>query len=155
MKLIIIAALSRNRVIGKDGKIPWHIPEDLKRFKRLTKGHSVLMGRKSFESLGKPLPERRNVVLTSKTIPDVETYASIDAALQELVGQDNVFVIGGGEIFKQTLERVHEWNLTHIDMEYEGDAFFPPYEHLVGTKFKIVNEEKHDGFSFVDYARIT
>jgi len=99
MKLILIAALSRNRAIGKDGKIPWRIPEDLRRFKELTVGNIVLMGRKTYESLGNPLPGRRNVVLTSRLIPGIETHASLETALQALRREEKVFVIGGGTVF--------------------------------------------------------
>jgi len=151
MNLIIIAALNRKRVIGKDGKLPWHISEDLKRFKRLTVGHTVLMGRKTYKSLGKPLPDRRNVVLASKSIPGVETYSSLETALAALRDQEKVFVIGGGKIFDQLLGRANGLCLTFVDNDIDGDTFFPPYEHLVGTRFTLVNEEKHDGFVFLDY----
>ncbi len=154
MKLIIIAALSRNRVIGKDGKIPWHISQDLKRFKQITTGHAVLMGRKSYESIGKPLSNRRNVVVTSKQIPDVETYKSINEALAALKTEEMVFVIGGGKIFAQLLEKVNEMRLTHVDKVVEGDVFFPEYEHLLGKVFREKAREAHDGYAFVDYVRI-
>lgn len=153
MKLIIIAALSRNRVIGKDGKLPWHISEDLKRFKRLTTGHTVLMGRKTYESLGKLLPNRRNVVLTSHTIPNVETYPTLAQALQALEKEEKVFVIGGGEIFAQLLDHADELHLTIIDKEVEGDTFFPPYKHLIGTRYRLVSREEHEGFVFEDYVK--
>lgn len=153
MKLIIIAALTRNRVIGKDGKLPWHISEDLKRFKRLTIGHTVLMGRKTFESLGKPLPNRRNVVLTSRPIPDVETYPTLAQALQALETEEKVFVIGGGEIFAQLIDHADELFLTLVDKEVEGDTFFPPYAHLVGTRYRLVSREEHEGFVFEDYVK--
>lgn len=154
MTLAIIAAIGKNRVIGKDGKLPWHISDDLKRFKRLTTGHAVLMGRKTFESLGKPLANRRNVVLSSKKIPNVETYPSIEAALKALAHQDKVFVIGGGEIYAQLLDRADALYLTLVDNDFEGDAFFPPYEHLIGKRFVLVRREAHEGFAFADYARL-
>lgn len=154
MKLLIIAALSRNRVIGNDGKLPWHISEDLRRFKRLTTGRAVLMGRRTFESLGKPLANRRNVVLTSRTIPGVETYATIPAALEALSKEEKVFVIGGGEIFSQFLQRADEWHLTLIHRDVKGDTFFPPYEHLIGSAFLLVNKEEHEGFTFLDYVHV-
>lgn len=153
MKIALIAAVSRNRVIGKDGKLPWHISEDLKRFKRLTTGHAVLMGRTTFESLGKPLPDRRNVVLTSRPIPGVETYRSIDDALKALNDEERVFVIGGGKIFAQLIERADELYLTLIDHDVEGDTFFPPYEHLLGTRFTLVRSTPANGYIFADYAR--
>lgn len=154
MKIIIIAALNNKRVIGKDGKVPWHVSEDLRRFKRLTLGHAVLMGRKSYDSLGKPLPGRRNVVLTSRKIAGVETFASIDTALVALKDQEKVYVIGGGEIFKLFLERADEMCLTLIKNNIDGDTFFPRYDHLIGTRYRLVKEEKHEGFIFQDYSRI-
>lgn len=154
MKLVIIAALGRNRVIGKDGKLPWHISEDLKRFKCLTTGHTVLMGRKTFESLGKPLPNRRNVVLTSQEISGVETYPTLAQALHALEQEEKVFVIGGGEVFAQLLDQADELHLTLVDKDVEGDTYFPPYEHLIGARFKLVSREEHDGFVFEDYVRV-
>ena len=152
MKIIIIAALNNKRVIGKDGKIPWHVSEDLKRFKQLTLGHVVLMGRNSFESLGKPLPGRRNVVLSSMKIEGIETFSSINAALDALKDQEKVYVIGGGEIFGLFVERADEMLLTLIDNDLDGDTFFPRYEHLIGTRYRLMKEEKHKGFSFQDYS---
>jgi dihydrofolate reductase len=151
LKLIIIAALSRNRVIGKDGKVPWDIPEDMARFKRLTQGHTVLMGRRSYETLEDPLTQRRNVVLTSSPIPGVETYHSIPESLEHLRDQGKVYVIGGGEIFRAMLEQVDEWNLTHVERDLEGDTFFPPYEHLIGTRFTLAHEVQREGYRFSDY----
>jgi len=153
LTLIAIAAVSLNRVIGKDGKVPWDIPEDLHRFMRLTRGHTVLMGRKSFESLGKPLPGRRNVVLSSKPIPGVESYTSIDAALTELRNEDKVFVIGGGEVFRQMLDRVDLIQLTIVEREVDGDTYFPHYEQLLESDFTLVKSEKHNGFRYEDYSR--
>lgn len=155
MKLIIIAALNRKRVIGKDGKLPWHISEDLKRIKRLTTGHTILMGRRTYESLGKPLPNRRNAVLTSQAIDNVETFKTIPEALQALKNEEKVFVFGGGEIFGQLLEKADEWLLTIVDQETDGDTFFPPYEHLIGSKFLLVGKEEHEGFRFLDYKKVT
>ena len=154
MKLIIPAALNRKRVIGKDGKLPWHISEDLKRVKRLTTGHVLLMGRRTFESLGKPLPNRRNVVLTSKKIDGVETFESIPEAFEALKNEEKVFVFGGGELFGQLLEKADEWHLTLVDQDIEGDTFFPPYEHLIGNVFLLVGKEEHEGFTFLDYRKV-
>lgn len=153
MRLAIIAAIGKNRVIGKNGKLPWHISDDLRRFKRLTLGHTVLMGRKTFESIGRPLVQRRNVVITSHPIPDVETYPSVDEALKALHQQDIVFVIGGATVYSQLLDRADELYLTSVDMEADGDAFFPPYEHLLQTTFAERRREEHDGFTFIDYTR--
>ena len=118
MKLIIIAALNHKRVIGKDGSLPWHLSEDLKRIKRLTTGHTILMGRRTFESLGKPLPNRRNVVLTSRPLSGIETYKTIPEALEALKDEEKVFVFGGGNIFGQLLEacssRGDIWSITPL-----------------------------------------
>lgn len=154
MRLIIIAALNRKRVIGKDGKIPWHISEDLKRLKKLTVGHTILMGRGTYESLQTPLPNRRHVVLTSRTLPGVETYATIPEALRALKDQEKVFIFGGGEIFTAMLGMADEWLLTLVDNDEDGDTFFPPYEHLVGRLFREVRREKKEGFEFVDFERM-
>lgn len=154
MKLAIIAAIGRNRVIGKNGRLPWHISEDLKRFKRLTTGHAVLMGRKTWESLGKPLPHRRNVVLTSTSLPNVETYSTIEAALEALKDEERVFIIGGAQIYSELLGKADELFLTLVDQELEGDAYFPPFEQLLQQKFRVTRREQHAGFEFVDYARV-
>ncbi len=155
MKLIILAALNRKRVIGKDGRLPWHIAEDLKRVKRLTTGHALLMGRRTFESLGKPLPNLRNVVLTSQKLADIETYGSLPDALEALRSEEKVFVFGGGKLFGQLLEKADEWYLTMVDQDVEGDTFFPPYEHLIGNMFLLVRKEEHEGFTFLDYRKVT
>jgi len=120
---------------------------------RLTSGHAVLMGRKSFDSLGKPLPNRRNVVLTSKSIPHVETYPAIDAALNQLRAEEKVFVIGGGNVFEQMLRRVDMIQLTLVERIVEGDTYFPEYEDLVRSKFVLTLEEQHVGFRYLDYTR--
>lgn len=133
--------------------MPWDIPEDLHRFMTLTLGHVVLMGRKSFESLGKPLPKRKNVVVSSRPITGVETYASIDAALNALRNEEVVYVIGGGEIFAQMLNMVDEIQLTLVERNVAGDTFFPPYEDLVKSEFVLESEEQHDGFRYLDYVR--
>jgi dihydrofolate reductase len=153
VKLAIIAALGHRRAIGRNGKLPWHIPEDLKRFKHLTTGHAVLMGRETWQSLGRPLPGRRNVVLSSSPVPGVECYTSIEDALRALASVERVFVIGGGKVYAQLLGRADELCLTIVDSEVEADTYFPPYEHLLGTVFRETARERHTGFEFVDYVR--
>ncbi len=160
-EIIIIAAIAeKNRVIGKDGKLPWYISEDLKRFKRLTTGYPVLMGRKTFESiverLGKALPERRNIVLTSKSFadyPDVETHPTLESALKSLSSEQKIFVIGGERVFKETLEIADALELTIVEGEYEGDAFFPEYGRIIESGFRLTAEEEKDGFRFETYKR--
>ena len=153
MKLALIAAIARNRGIGRRGSLPWHISEDLKRFKRLTTGHAVLMGRRTYESIGRPLPHRRNIVLTSRPIPGVETHATVEMALAAVQGEERVFVIGGGQLYAALLEKADELYLTLVHQEVEADTFFPPYEHLLAGTFHEVAREQHDGFTFVDYVR--
>ncbi len=160
-EIIILAAIAeKNRVIGKDGKLPWYISEDLKRFKRLTTGNAVLMGRKTFESiverLGKPLPERRSIVLTSKSFahyPEVETYPAIESALEAISSEKKIFVVGGERVFKETLQMADALELTIVEGEYEGDAFFPEYEEIITKQFQIFNKEKKEGYRFESYKR--
>ncbi len=153
MRLALIAAVARNRGIGYKGELPWNLPEDMRRFKQITSGHAVLMGRKTFEALGKSLPNRRNVVLTHRALPGIETYAAIDAALAALADQQLVFVIGGGEVFAQLLDNADHLYLTHVHRDVTADAFFPPFEHLIGARFREVFRDDRDDFSFVDYIR--
>lgn len=161
-ELVLIAAVAEeNRVIGKDRDLPWHIPEDLKHFKDLTTGHPLVMGRRTFESIvhqfGGPLPNRRTVVLTSQNgfddYPDVETYRSIDAAMNGLSDEDVVFIGGGEAIYRQFLPKADRLELTLVDGAYEGDTYFPRFEHLIGDVFEKTAEDPRDGFRFVTYER--
>ncbi len=129
--MIAIAAMSENRVIGDGNRIPWHLPEDFKFFKATTMGHVLVMGRKTFESIGRPLPGRETLVLSRSGFvqPGVRTITSLDA-LPALVGDGPIFICGGAEIYRQTLPLCSELFLTHVKRVVEGDAFFPPFEHL-------------------------
>lgn len=157
MSIALIAAVAKNNVIGKKGAMPWYLPEDLKRFKKITTGHVVLMGRKTFESilehLGKPLPDRTNFVITrddSYQVPEgVVVYTDLEKALSDYQDQD-LYVIGGGEIFSQTFDRADKLYITHIDKEYDGDVFFPEIDPSVWQK---AAEEKHEGFEFAEYVK--
>jgi len=153
VKLALIAAIARNRAIGIGGKLPWHLSDDLKRFKQLTTGHAILMGRKTFVSIGRPLPHRRNVVLSRAPVPGVETYTSLDAALRALADEECVFVIGGGELYRQLLEKADRLYLTRVDSDVRGDTFFPPFEHLLNTEFVLVAADQREGYRFEDYER--
>lgn len=161
-EIVIIAAVAeKNRVIGRELELPWHLPEDLRRFKRLTLGHPLLMGRKTFESLveqfGGPLPKRRNVVLTSQGslegFPEIETYPSTEAALAALRGAERIFIGGGAKVYEQFLRRADRMELTLVEGHYEGDTFFPRFEHLVGSLYEIAEVDERDGFRFVTYVR--
>ncbi len=121
--------MSQNRVIGREGKIPWHLPEDFKWFKRCTEGQVVLMGRKTYESLGKPLPRRTNVVVTrAAQIPGVEVIHDLAAFDPDTFAPQQVWVIGGAEIYRQLLGRCSDLYLSVLWREAEGDAEFPPFE---------------------------
>jgi dihydrofolate reductase len=130
MRINLIAAMANNGVIGKDNAMPWHLPADFAWFKRHTLGHPVLMGRKTFESIGKPLPGRRNVVITRNTDwrkAGVEVAPSLDAALALLNPSDDVFVIGGGDVYAQALPLADRLLITFVDVHIEGDTRFPPW----------------------------
>jgi len=128
MSLSIIVAMSKNRVIGKDNKLPWHIVEDLKRFKNITMGHAIIMGRKTFESIGRPLPGRENIVITRNRnfkAEGVKVVHSLELATMNRYEDEEIFVIGGAEIYQSALPKVQNLYITMIDQEFEGDTFFP------------------------------
>ena len=129
-RICLIAALAANRVIGRNNTLPWHLPADLKRFKALTMGHPVLMGRKTYESIGKPLPGRRNLVITRNhgySAPGCEVVHSLDAALAACAGAQDIFIIGGAELYREALPRAQRLEFTEIHAEFEGDASFPQF----------------------------
>lgn len=129
--ITLIAALARNGVIGRNNQMPWKIPGEQAYFKRMTMGHPIVMGRKTWESIGRPLPGRRNVVVTRNrqfVAPGAEAVASLDEALTQTGDADEIFIIGGGELYAQALPRAHRLLLTEIDAEFEGDAFFPVFD---------------------------
>ena len=143
--MIAIAAMSRNRAIGLGGRIPWHLPEDLKFFKRTTLGHIILMGRKTYESIGKPLPGRENWVLSrSAEIPGVRMIRSFEE-IPAPPAEKNLYLVGGAELYAALLTRCSEILLTRVNLETQGDAFFPEFETdfdegellLVGDQFEI------------------
>lgn len=142
MHVALIAAMARNRAIGYKGQLPWRLPDDLRRFKAITMGHVLLMGRTTFESIGRALPGRRTIVVTRQhgwSAPDVEVAHSIDAALEK-AGLDRVFVAGGGEVYAQTIDRADRLYLTKIDRVIEGDAFFPEFEE---GAFEVIEHDPH------------
>ena len=159
--LSLLAALDRAHAIGKDGDLPWHLPDDLKRFKALTLGKPVLMGRRTAESLRRALPGRRNLVLTrSGRVPHagMEAFASLHDALDAVAGADEACVIGGGEVFAETLPLATRLHLTWVDTVVDGaDAFFPAFD---ASQWRVVSREPHAAdakhafaFEFVDYER--
>jgi dihydrofolate reductase len=159
--IALVAAVARGGVIGRDGGVPWHLAEDLARFKSLTTGHAVVMGRKTWDSLPerfRPLPGRRNIVVTRDPewqADGAERAGSLDEALASAAEDARVFVIGGAQIYRQALPLADELLLTEIDLEVEGDAFFPEFDR---ADFDETSREPHiaeDGtrFAFVDYRR--
>lgn len=154
MQLIAIVAHDENLLIGRDGGLPWHIPEDLRHFKRVTTGYPILMGRKVFEEIGcKPLPKRRNVVLTSRNFEAIETYGTISEALHALKDEQKVFVIGGGEVYRQLLERCTYMYVTLVKGVHQGDVYFPEYRHQLGSEWLEQQREDHQGYTFLEYKR--
>ncbi|HYE22034.1 MAG TPA: dihydrofolate reductase [Verrucomicrobiae bacterium] len=157
-KIILIAAVAKNGVIGNRNSLPWYIPEDLRRFKKLTDGKTVLMGRKTFDSIinriGKPLPNRKNIVVTSKHdhgLPDdVTVIHHLHHALHHS-NEPEIYVIGGGEVYKQAFDSAHKLHLTHIHDEVEGDVTFPNIDF---SQWKKTFEEPYEKFTFADYERI-
>ena len=160
-QLILVAALGRDFAIGKDNALPWHLPADLKRFKALTLGQPLLMGRRTAESLGRALPGRRNLVLTrSGEVPfaGMEAMASLDAAMRAVDGIDRVCVIGGGDVFEATLPLASRMHLTWVDTVVPGaQAFFPRFDasqwEVVARAPHAADERHAYAFEFVDYVR--
>ena len=159
MRISIIAAVARNRAIGKDNKLIYRLPDDMKRFKALTTGNTVLMGRKTFESLPKgALPNRRNIVLsrTQHDFPGCDTYSSLDEALKHCSENEDIYIIGGAEVYTQALPLADRLCLTEIDdTPDEADAFFPEYNgwHETSRKEHATDERHAHPFAFVDYER--
>ena len=156
----IIAALARNRAIGRDNRMPWRLPEDLRRFQHLTMGHAVIMGRKTLESIGAPLPGRRTIVITrsrdwsrSGCLP----VHSLDAALAAVAESQDAFVIGGAQIYALAMPLARRLHMTEIERDFAGDAFFPEFDR---SEWREVSRERHasagpEGFdsAFVEYER--
>ncbi|RYU77708.1 dihydrofolate reductase [Hymenobacter persicinus] len=159
--IAIVVAVAQNGVIGRDNQLIWHLPADLKHFKQLTTGHPIVMGRRTFEAIGRPLPNRTNIVVTRQadwTAPGCEVAYSVPAALElaRSLGED-VFVIGGGEIYRQALAATDTVYLTEVHHDFEGDATFPELSPL---EWREENRERHEpddkhayAFSFVTLRR--
>lgn len=160
MRVSIIAAYAVNRVIGRGNQIPWKLPADLRRFKRLTMGHHLIVGRKTFESIGRPLPGRKMIVLTRNAdyaAQGIQPARSVEEALRmaEKAGDDEAFIGGGEQIYRLTIDRAHRLYLTLLDDEFEGDAYFPRFDW---DQWKVAFEEKHRqpfAYRFLDLERRT
>lgn len=162
-ELVLIAAMAANRVIGAEGQLPWHLPADLRRFRQLTTGHPVVMGRRTFESIGRPLPNRTNMVLSRD--PDYvadgcwvyDSVADAITAAAVAPGGDQVWIIGGGDLYRCTIEVADRIELTVLDAEVEGDTRFPPIDE---DRWQATTVERHQpdadhahGFEFRTYLR--
>ena len=155
-KVYLVAAVAQNGVIGKDGGLPWQLPEDLRHFKRLTLGHPIIMGRRTWQSLGKPLPGRENIVVTRRAgydAPGAAVASSLEAALGLCAGEPVAFVIGGSGLFAESLPIAAGLVLTEIQRDFPGDTWFPEYDR---SKWRETQREAHtspDGmrFDFVLY----
>jgi dihydrofolate reductase len=152
MTVILIAAVGNNGVIGRDNDLPWRIREDLQRFKRLTLGHTLVMGRKTYDSIGRALPGRSTVVVTRQpdwTADGVRIAHSLEDGIK-LAGGNDVYVAGGGEIYQQALALADRLELTEVDQSPDGDVLFPSFDL---TDWRETARDLRDGFSFVTYTR--
>ena len=155
-EIVIIAAVAKNRVIGKDNTLIWNIPEDMAHFKALTSGQTVIMGRKTWESLPprfRPLPGRRNIVISRQAdfaAPGAELAASLEAALQLAAQAETAFIIGGEQIYRQAMDVADRLEITEVDLEPEGDAWFPAIDP---NRWRVDQKAEYPGFAFITYRR--
>jgi len=158
MTITLVAAVARNGTIGADGGLPWRLPADLKRFKALTMGHPMIMGRKTYDSIGRALPGRRTIVVTRDpawSAPDIETAPSVAAALAaagdgDAAGDGEIMVVGGGEIYTQTIDLADRLEITHVDIDVAGDTQFPEIDP---GRWRVIERTDADGYAFVSYQR--
>jgi dihydrofolate reductase len=159
-RVAIIAAVARNGVIGRRNRMPWHLPEDLKRFRQLTLGHAVIMGRRTFESIGWPLAGRSNIVVTRSpdwTRSGCHAAHSLEAALAAVREREDAFVIGGAQIYALALPVASRLYMTEIERDFEGDAFFPEFDRSVwreaSRESRVLDVAGGFGYQFVAYDR--
>lgn len=156
----IIAAVGRNKALGKNNDLIWHLPADLRRFKEVTRGHHVIMGRKTFESLGKPLPHRTNIIVSRNSNYKADgcvVVGSLEEALKEAQSDPNPYILGGAQIYEQALEVADRMDLTLVHEDFEADAFFPDFsdenwEETGRQDFKKDEKNPYD-YSFVQYKK--
>jgi len=150
MNISMIVAMSKNRVIGKDNVMPWHLSDDLKNFKKITMGKTIIMGRRTYDSIGKALPGRKNVILSrSLKDKDILVFDNLENALVDVGNEEEIFIIGGQDIYSQTINKANKLYLTTINDEIEGDKFFPDFDNsnwdIVDTKYYKKNKDNtHD-----------
>jgi len=160
MIISIIVAASRNHVIGKSNQLIWHLSADLKRFKKLTTGHTIIMGRKTFESIGKPLPNRNSVIVTKQLdylVEGCEVVHSLEEALIKSNNQDEIFIIGGGSVYKEALPKADKLYMTLVHQDFEGDTYFPKLNtndwDTIAREDCLPDDKNEYAYSFIDYKR--
>lgn len=154
----IIAAISENRAIGKDNKLLWDIPEDMKRFREVTKGHPVIMGRKTFDSIGRLLPQRLNIIVTrdkNYSVTGAVVVTSLESAVEKakMEKTDEIFVIGGGQIYTQAIDIADKLYLTIVHTEIEGDTYFPDYSAFKKIVFEKKSESNRYRYTFLELVK--
>ncbi|MBV1908252.1 MAG: type 3 dihydrofolate reductase [Kangiellaceae bacterium] len=154
----LVCAMANNRVIGQDNKMPWHLPADLKHFKAVTMSKPIVMGRKTYESIGRPLPGRRNVVISRNANFEAEgcdVVSSIDSAIELLSEHEEIMIIGGGFLYSQMIEQADKLHLTFINLQVEGDTHFPAFEQLnlveISSQSCVADEKNPYDYRFVEY----
>jgi dihydrofolate reductase len=156
MRISIIAAVAENGIIGRQGQLPWRLSHDLRRFKQLTMGHTIIMGRRTWESIGRALPGRRTVVVSRRpgfraNVAGIETTGGLDqaVAIAQAAGDEEVFIIGGAELYRESLSRANRLHLTRVRADVDGDTFFPEIEW---DNWQLVESEDHDADEKNEYA---
>lgn len=156
MIVSIVVAIAQNNAIGKNNQLLWHLPKDLKHFKDITSGHTVIMGRKTYESVGKPLPNRRNIIITRQNIvvEGCEVVNSIEDALKLCTGETEVFIVGGAEIYKQAMALTDRIYLTIVHQEFDADTYFPEIKETIWKETERQDHESDEKHLF-PYSFIT
>jgi len=155
MTTALIVAMTKDHVIGKDNDMPWHLPEDLKLFKAKTSGHIIAMGRKTYESIGRPLPNRENFIITrsGNAVEGCRVFSSIDECINAAKDYDKtLFLIGGGQIYADAVNIVDEMHISYVKKDYEGDTFFPKFDK---SDWKVVETKEFEDFKYVRYVRLS
>lgn len=160
MTISIVAAIGENRKIGFEGKLPWKLLDDTAMFKKITLGHKIIMGRKTYESIGHPLPGRENIILTNHpdfSAPGCQIVLSLNEALEKVQKDEEVFVIGGGLIYNLALPLTQKMYLSHVDADVQADAFFPEFNSqdwiIIHTEHFLKNERNEFPFTYTIYER--
>ena len=153
MAINIIVAMARNRVIGKNNQLPWHISDELKNFKKFTTGNTIVMGRKTFESIGRPLPNRNNIVISTSLSPQtgIDVCKSVEEGIMRAksYGKD-IFIIGGAQVYEQTISLADKMFISYVKKEVEGDVFFPEFDE---SEWSIESKQDFPEFELVVYVR--